>query len=125
MSPLLTAYTPGMVLHWIPDVDGAGGPTTLDVDGLGAVTIKLADGITDPGPGELIGGRLYEIWHDGTVFRFVNLGMAGGTLAETEPVCIAALRGRVWFVAGGSGIKDSFSVCAKDAGDVYAWRSIY
>src|SRR6266704_1988987 len=43
LSPLLTTYTPNMVLHWRPDLSGAGGATTLNVDTLGAVAVKQFD----------------------------------------------------------------------------------
>jgi hypothetical protein len=125
MSPLLTTYTQGMVLHFIPDVDGTGGAATLDVDSLGPVAIKLADGVTDPAAGELIGNRLYQIWHDGSVFRLVNHEIPPGALAETRPACAIGVRGRVWFVAGGAGVQDTLAVCAKDATDAYAWRTLY
>ena len=36
LNPTASAYTVGMVLHWKPDVNGAGGATTLNVDTLGA-----------------------------------------------------------------------------------------
>jgi lysophospholipase L1-like esterase len=42
-----------------------------------------------------------------------------------EPVCDAASRGMVVFVAGGSGVKDTVRVCAKDVGDLYGWRLLY
>lgn len=45
----------------------------------------------------------------------------------TKPTCVAtpADRGKIWYTAGGAGVKDDVQVCAKDAGDVYAWRTIY
>lgn len=33
--------------------------------------------------------------------------------------------GVLWFTAGASGIKDTLEVCAKDANNNYAWRTIY
>ena len=33
--------------------------------------------------------------------------------------------GTLWFVAGGAGVKDTLYVCAKDAGGVYGWRTLY
>ena len=33
--------------------------------------------------------------------------------------------GVLWFTAGASGIKDTLEVCAKDAGNNYAWRTVY
>ena len=78
MTPTATIYTAGMVLHWVPDVSGRGGPTTLNVDGLGAANVKLADGATDPAVGDIEAGRMREVWYDGTNFRF--LGAGGGSV---------------------------------------------
>ena len=82
MSPTLTAYTTGMVLHWKPDVNGAGGPTTLNVDSLGAASLKLQDGPTDPPSGTIPANELYEVWYDGAVFRLISSpGTSGGGTA--------------------------------------------
>ena len=43
----------------------------------------------------------------------------------SQPVCSAAVRGTLWHVNGGPGVKDSVAVCAKDGSDAYAWRTIY
>lgn len=43
----------------------------------------------------------------------------------TEPTCASGTRGEVAMVQGGAGVKDTFRVCAKDAADAYAWRTIY
>jgi hypothetical protein len=72
-------------LDWKRDVNGIGGATTLDVDTLGPAAMKLADGITDPGPGETTAGRVYEIWYDGTGFRLLNLLVSLGVLGEALP----------------------------------------
>jgi hypothetical protein len=120
--PTLTAYATGMLVSWIPDVDGAGGATTLNVDGLGAKAVKLADGTTDPSGTDIVAGRLYRLWYDGTVFRMTQAPSIPGV---TQPTCAASNRGRVWFVAGATGVKDDYQVCAKDASDSYAWRVLY
>src|SRR5678816_1621506 len=125
LSPTLSSYTVGMVLHWKPDTNGIGGSTTLNVDTLGPTAVRLADGITDPAPGDITAGRAYEIWYDGTNFRVLNPVLALGVLGETQPTCGVTVRGRQWFVAGVPGIKDSLSVCAKDASNAYAWRTLY
>ena len=125
MSPTLTAYTTGMILHWTPDVNGAGGSVTLNVDVLGAVPVKLSDGATDPAPLALIAGRMREVWYDGTVFRFLTPVVPAGVLGEVRPSCGASVRGRLWFVAGAAGVKDGLTVCGKDATDAYAWRILY
>lgn len=57
----------------------------------------------------------------------------GGTIRATAvtlvtgslPSCAAGNRGQFWYVAGGAGVQDSVSVCAKDAANAYAWRTIY
>ena len=69
MNPTLGGYSSGMLLHWIPDVNGAGGPTTLNIDTLGPVSVKMPDGATDPSSTDIAGGRLYSIWYDGASFR--------------------------------------------------------
>lgn len=125
MSPTLAMYTTGMTLNWKPDVNGNGGPTTINIDFLGTRSVKLADGATDPGPGDLIGGRLYGIWYDGLNFRLQGAVFPAGVLGESMPACSTAVRGRLWFSAGGTGAKDGLAVCAKDAANVYAWRTLY
>jgi len=78
LNPTASAYSTGMVLHWKPDVNGIGGATTLNVDQLGAIPLKLSDGLTNPGATDIVAGRLYSIWHDGSVFRFVSGSASGG-----------------------------------------------
>jgi hypothetical protein len=51
----------------------------------------------------------------------IGLQLTGGT----QPTCNAAERGAFWYVPGAGGVKDSVAVCAKDAADAYAWRTIY
>jgi hypothetical protein len=72
MSPTLDSYGSGMLLHWIPDVNGAGGATTLNIDTLGAVPVKMPDGVTNPSSTDIAGGRLYSIWYDGASFRMAS-----------------------------------------------------
>jgi hypothetical protein len=124
LSPTLQGYTTGMVLAWQPNVNGAGGATTLNVDTLGAVPVKQADGVTDPTAADIVAGRLYDVWHDGAVFRLMTPAVNVAS-AATQPACSAAQRGRFWQTLGGTGVKDTVTVCAKDASDAYAWRSIY
>jgi len=68
MNPTLGAHTQGMVLFWKPDVDGAGGAVTLDVDTLGPKAVKLADGIADPAVTDIRSGRLYPFGMTAPVF---------------------------------------------------------
>ena len=124
LSPTLQSYTTGMVLAWKPNVNGAGGATTLNVDTLGAVTLKQADGVTDPTSADIVAGRLYNVWHDGAVFRLMTPAVNVAS-AAAQPACSASQRGRFWQTLGATGVKDTVTVCAKDASDAYAWRSIY
>jgi hypothetical protein len=125
MSPTLTGYTTGMVLHWRPDVATTGGSTTLNIDTLGARPVKLADGVTNPAVADVVAGNLYDIWYDGANFRLRGSPVNVGVPSVTQPACASALRGRIWQTFGASGVKDTVSVCAKDATDAFAWRTIY
>jgi hypothetical protein len=51
----------------------------------------------------------------------------GVQLTETTaaPSCGIATRGLIWHTKGGAGVADDVQVCTKDAGDAYAWRTIY
>lgn len=50
----------------------------------------------------------------------------GDTAANSpQPTCDSTSRGTFWSIFGGAGVKDAVQVCAKDAGDAYAWRSIF
>jgi hypothetical protein len=53
--------------------------------------------------------------------RALEIQFANGT----QGTCDAANRGRLVFVQGGSGVKDTLVLCAKDATNAYAWRTIY
>ena len=125
MSPVLAVYSNGMVFHWIPDMDGMGRPTTLNIDSLGAIPVKLADGVTDPAPGDLVANRMVGITYNGSAFLLISRLFPTGILGEAQPTCSVAIRGRIWFIAGSSGSKDSLSVCAKDNLNAYAWRALY
>lgn len=79
LSPTLDVYTPGMVLHWMPDLSASGGGvTTLNVDTLGAISVKLPDGASDPASTDILAGRMYVIWYDGTYFRLPPTAATGG-----------------------------------------------
>lgn len=45
--------------------------------------------------------------------------------AGTKPTCDATTRGAIWYDAGGAGVLDTLEVCRKDAGDAYAWVSLF
>lgn len=86
LNPTSDEYTVGMVLHWKPDVDGVGGVTTLNVDQLGATPVTMADGVSNPGPAEITGGLLYDLWYDGVSFRLM-----AGSAANSGTIGLAAV----------------------------------
>ncbi|GAG49586.1 unnamed protein product, partial [marine sediment metagenome] len=45
--------------------------------------------------------------------------------AATKPTCDSTVRGTLWFTQGGAGVADALEVCAKDAANAYAWRTLY
>jgi len=125
MTPTLGSYSTGMVISWIPDVNGTGGSTTLNVDTLGSKAVKLPDGATNPVSTDIVAGRLYRLWYDGTEFRLPTSVSVPGVTGVAQPMCALAMRGRLWFVPGGTGVQDSLQVCAADATNSYAWRVLY
>jgi hypothetical protein len=54
----------------------------------------------------------------------VNGGVRLNT-ATAKPACDATIRGTFWVTQGGAGVKDAVEVCAKDATDVFAWRTLF
>jgi hypothetical protein len=98
-SPAITSYAAGVTVALVPDVSGTGGATTLNVNGLGAKPVKLADGSTNPASADLTAGRLYFLTYDGTQFRlarviqtktatshqFLTAINADGSVSATQP----------------------------------------
>lgn len=85
MNPTLTAYTAGMTINWKPDVNGAGGAMTLNVDTLGAISLFKVDGVTAPGSSDIAAGQLYQLWYDGAVFRIFSSGSGSSGTGLTGP----------------------------------------
>ncbi len=54
----------------------------------------------------------------------VNGGVRLNT-ATTKPTCDATARGTFWFTQGAAGVKDTVEVCAKDAADLFSWRTLW
>jgi hypothetical protein len=42
-----------------------------------------------------------------------------------QPACALSTGGFMWYSPGATGVKDSVQVCAKDATNTYAWRTLY
>ena len=65
----LTSYTAGMWLTLVVDTTNAAAQPTLNVDGLGLKNVTQSDGATVPTAGQIVAGRPYRVYYDGTVFR--------------------------------------------------------
>jgi hypothetical protein len=64
----------------------------------------------------------------GTSAPTAKLDVNGGVRLNTvtaKPTCDAAARGTFWFTQSGARVKDTAEVCAKDAANLYAWRTLY
>lgn len=64
----------------------------------------------------------------GTISPGEKLEVNGGVRLNTvtaKPTCDSSHRGTFWSTQGSAGVKDNVEVCAKDAADAYAWRTIY
>jgi len=89
MSPVLTGYSQGMVVHWIPSVSPAADGPTLNIDLLGPVPVRRPDGFTSVSVGEITGGQMYPVWYDGQVFRMMS-GSGGGTSGSSTPTSLTS-----------------------------------
>lgn len=78
----LTSYTTGMWLLLTVDTTNTSSQPTLNVDGVGLKSITQSDGATVPSAGQLVTGRPYWIYFDGSVFRmpsYTGVGTCNGT----------------------------------------------
>lgn len=76
-SPTLTAYAAGQSF-WIVPFGANTGATTLNVDSLGAKTVKTAAGAALSG-GELLTTTRYLLYYDGTDFRIIGSASTSST----------------------------------------------
>ena len=78
LSPAPAAYVTGNRFTFKVNVTNTG-PSTLNVNGLGAKSIKKGDGVTDPAAGDLTIGQIVSVVYDGTNFQMTSpTGGAGG-----------------------------------------------
>jgi hypothetical protein len=75
LTPPVTA---GMVVHLTPDHGSSGGATTFNYCSTSAVAFREADGVTNLTNTDLVAGRMYNVWYDGTIWRLLA-GSGGGT----------------------------------------------
>lgn len=92
-SPALTAYASGTTLGFVPDVTASAGAVTVNVNSLGAKSVKESDGTTNPTATDLIAGKSYSLLYDGAVFRITPLSGTVTSIATTSPVTGGTITG--------------------------------
>ena len=104
---------------WMIDLDGDGFAVG---GGIHQRCLWFSDGV-----GEVFSGNTIFVDSGGTIRPSGGVVWANKVILQpgAQPACNSANRGQQWYVAGATGVQDSFSICAKDAADVYAWRVIY
>lgn len=70
LSPIPTSYTAGMMIRFKADVANTG-PATLNVNSLGAKTIKK-NGSVDLNDNDIVAGQVVTVVYDGTNFQLVS-----------------------------------------------------
>jgi len=76
MDPALAAYSDKVLIWFTPPANNTGA-FTVNVNGLGAVAVKLQDG-TDPAADSVTTTGIFGIHHNGTNFRLLNAaGLTG------------------------------------------------
>jgi hypothetical protein len=73
LSPVPDAYTNGMLILFKANTANTGA-CTINVNGLGAKSIKKGGGAaTDPGNGDIAAGQIMAIVYDGTNFQIIGV----------------------------------------------------
>jgi hypothetical protein len=81
-SAALTSYTSGMWLMLVADTTNTSSQPSLNVDTVGVKSITQSDGATVPTAGQIVAGRPYWMYYDGSVFRlpsYSGVGSCNGT----------------------------------------------
>jgi hypothetical protein len=71
LSPVPTSYAAGMVVRFKANFANTGA-ATVNVNGLGAISIKKLDGATALVSGDIASGQLVVLVHDGTNFQMAS-----------------------------------------------------
>ncbi len=75
-----TAYTDGIVIYWIPATTN-GGPSTINVNGLGPVSIVNQD-LTALRASQLVAGQIATIMYKSGQFLLVSSGIAPSVISD-------------------------------------------
>lgn len=106
----------------------AAGNNPLILKGFASQTANLTDWQNSGGTALVVIDASGRIGVGTTTSLTQKIEVDGGVrlnTATSKPTCSVTTRGTFWVVAGGASVKDTVEVCAKDAADAYAWRTIY
>lgn len=78
MTPAIAAYAAGQRFAFVANHANTGA-TTLNVNTLGAKSVKLGDGSTALSASQIANGSVVEVVYDGTNFRLLNTVPGAGT----------------------------------------------
>lgn len=87
IAPGPTGYTTGQLFRFIPAGPNTTNAVTLNLNSLGAKNITK-NGTVALAPGDLIGGKVYEVIYDGTQFQLLTVS---ATAAATEDSSVKRL----------------------------------
>ena len=108
---------------------GIGSGAGFNNTGSGNVFLGYNAGYSETGSNKLYisnsGGKAPLVYGEFDRSNLIFNGSVTIAPSSMQPACSAATRFMFYTVAGGHGTKDSVQVCAKDATDKYAWRTLY
>lgn len=88
MNPAIASYTEGLTVRFKVAITNTGA-ATLNINGVGAVSIKRPGG-ENLSAGDLTAGMIVEITYDGSNFRLTGDGAAAGYASDASASAIAA-----------------------------------
>ena len=106
-------YFEGMRVRFAPDNDNTGA-STVNVDSLGVIDIKLPGGTADPSAGQIVAGRESEFSYRTSPGAHFELNQPSG-----------AFRGALAFLAASASIPDSATTALVLADEIYDTDSIH
>jgi hypothetical protein len=127
----LGVYTTGQCVDLLVDTTNTGA-ATLNIDGLGAKSIKGGDGVTDPLASQITAGRETRVCYDGSVFRLptaigsATINLDGNTQGTFSTLNLVTPVGLNWqLVPNGQTLSitpqiDSSVIPSKVAANAYA-----
>lgn len=69
----VASYTATLYVRFLAGLTNTG-PTTININAIGASTVYKADGVTNLAAGDITSGSIYGIYYDGSKFILINYG---------------------------------------------------